>query len=270
MTLPSSSGLGRDADAIPAIVVGDPARLAIGRAGAWRERLTLYDRVDQLRQRLEHTSPPAILIETRDADGVPVPAAIRSWVARNSRVPIVVLTAGSRSAFREILDLTAAGGDVRLVLHSRGDVPSTLDRLLGAAAVPWPGAVPSLLRGVVLAAPATIQPELTLAVYHAWPDPGVQSWASAVGLTRQALDQRLAKAHVRNASVVLQYFSAAEIAIRLTRGMKLREIALAMGRQDPRSLRRRLSLLGTRPELLRDEADFRALIPKVATGIQRP
>jgi hypothetical protein len=166
-----------------------------------------------------------------------------------------------------MLDLSAAGGDVRLALRPRDDPSAALDRLL-AVATPHPGAVPALLRGVVLSAPAPIQPELTLAVYHAWPRPSVRAWAESLGLTRQALNRRLGAARFGKASLILHHFSAAEIAVRLIQGIRLKEIAAAMGRPDERSLRQRLARLGTRPEYLRDEADFRALIPRIAAGIR--
>jgi hypothetical protein len=189
-------------------------------------------------------------------------------VQRNSRIPVLVWTAGSAGALSEILDLSLAGGDVRLILRPRDDPAAVLDRLLIASSPIDPGAIPALLRGVVVSAPPLIQPELTLAAYHAWPDPRVQVWARTLSLTRQALNRRLGAVGYEKASVILGHFSAAEIAVRLTQGTRLRDIAAAMGRPDERSLRRRLARLETRPEYLRDEADFRALIPRIAAGIQ--
>ena len=46
----------------------------------------------------------AVLIETRDAEGTPVPAALSGWAQRSSGVPIAVWTAGGESALLEILD----------------------------------------------------------------------------------------------------------------------------------------------------------------------
>jgi hypothetical protein len=65
----------------------------------------------------------------------------------------------------------------------------------------------------------------------------------------------------------MDHFSAAEVAIRLTLGMRLGEVAAEMGRSDDRSVRRRLRLLGCRPGQLRDEADFRSLIPPIAANL---
>jgi hypothetical protein len=261
----------RPADAsIPALIVANGGRRRLTLAGRWSERLVFCDRVAELKRLLDQQPVTAVLTETRDADGAPVPAAIRNWVERNLRVPLIVWTAGSISALREILDLTEAGGDVRLVLRPRDDLVAALEPLFAPPSPPHPGAVPALLRGVVLPAPVAIQPELTLAAYRAWPAPGVRAWAESLKLTRQALNRRLGAAHYATASVVMDHFSAAEIAIRLTLGMRLRNIAAAMGRPDERSLRRRLAQLGTRPEHLRDEADFRALIPRIATGIRQP
>jgi hypothetical protein len=261
-------GVSSTAAKIPALLVSEGRERRLEAADSIVERLVFCNRVAELRRLLEDDLAPAVVIETRDADGVPVPAAIRGWVERNPGIPVIVWTAGSAGALREILDLSAVGGDVRLILRPRDDLGSALDRLLAAPAPPHPGAVPWLLRGVVLLSPPVIQPELTLAAYHAWPRPSVQAWAAAVGVTRQALDQRLRAARLGAASLVLHHFSAAEIAIRLTLGGRLKDIAAAMGRPDERSLRRRLSELGTRPEHLRDEADFRALIPRIAAGIR--
>jgi hypothetical protein len=261
-------GVSSAAARIPALLVGHDRGRRLGITDRVAEGLAFCTRVAELQRRLDRDSVPAIVIETRDADGVPVPAAIRGWVERNPGIPVIVWTAGSDSALREILDLSAAGGDIRLVLRPRDDLSSVLDRLLALPTLPHPGAVPSLLRGVVLPAPPVIQPELTLAVYHAWPRPRVQAWADSVGVTRQALDRRLRAAQLGTASLILHHFSAAEIAIRLTQGVRLKELAAAMGRPDERSLRRRLALLGTRTERLRDEADFRALMPRIAAGIQ--
>lgn len=252
---------------IPALIVANGGRRQLVLSEGWTSRLLFCDRVAELKLRLDQPSVAAVLTETRDADGTPVPAAIRGWVQRNPRVPILVWTAAGESALREILDLSAAGGDIRLILRPRDDLSTALDRFRAPGSL-YPGAVPALLRRVVLAAPGVIQPELTLAAYHAWPKPSVQAWADALGLTRQALNRRLGAARFGRASLVLHHFSAAEIAIRLTQGIRLKDIAAAMGRPDERSLRRRLSRLGTRPEHLRDEADFRALIPRIAAGIQ--
>jgi hypothetical protein len=241
-------------------------RLWLGRQ--WSKRLLFCDRVAELVARLEQQPVAAVLAETRDADGEPVPAAIRGWAERNPTVPIIIWTAGSKSALAEILGLTAAGADVRLVLRPRDDLGLALDRLL-ATPLPHPGAVPALLRQVVLSAPSSIQRELTLAAYEAWPHPSVRGWAEALELTRQALNRRLGSAGYGTASVVMDHCSAAEIAIRLTLGVKLREVAAAMGRPDDRSLRRRLRLLHIRPEQLRDEADFRALMPRIVAGVRR-
>jgi hypothetical protein len=267
MTHPATAVAGGDAGLVPALVVGN-GRRRLTLSARWAERLLFCERVAELQRLLEEQPVTAVLIETRDADGAPVPAFIRGWVQRNTRVPVLVWTAGSASALSEILDLSAAGGDVRLILRPRDDPAATLDRLLAAGSPPHPGAVPALLRRVVVAAPPLIQPELTLAAYHAWPDPRVQVWAHALGLTRQALNRRLGAVRYEKARVVLDHFSAAEIAIRLTQGMRLKDIAAAMGRPDERSLRRRLARLGARPEFLRDEADFRALIPRIAAGVR--
>ena len=266
MTHPATAVAGSEAGLVPTLVVGN-GRRRLTVPVRWAQRLLFCERVAELQRLLEEQPIAAVLIETRDADGAPVPAFIRGWVQRNTRVPVLVWTAGSASALSEILDLSAAGGDVRLILRPRDDPAAALDRVL-AQSPPHPGAVPALLRRVVVPAPPLIQPELTLAVYHAWPDPRVQVWARALGLTRQALNRRLGAVHYEKASVVLDHFSAAEIAIRLTQGMRLKDIAAAMGRPDERSLRRRLARLDARPEFLRDEADFRALIPRIAAGVR--
>jgi hypothetical protein len=254
---------------IPALIVADGERRRLATPSPWGERLLFSDRIAGLRPRLDTETVAAVLIETRDADGLPVPAAIRVWVERHPLVPVIVWTAGSAGALREVLDLAAAGADVRLVLRWRDELAVALDRLLAAPSPPHPGAVPALLRGVVLAAPPPIQPELTLATYHAWPRPSVQAWADALQLTRQGLNARLSAARYGTASHVMDCFSAAEIAIRSTLGLRLKEIAAAMGKLDDRPLRRRLSRLGCKPEQLRDEADFRALIPRIAAAVRR-
>jgi hypothetical protein len=256
-------------DPVPVLIVADEERRRLAMAGPLAKRLLFYDRVDVLRPRLDDDSVAAVVIETRDADGLPVPAAIRSWVARNPRALVIVWTAGGDAALREVLELAAAGADVRLVLRRRDDLGVVLDRLLTPASRPHPGAVPALLRGVVLAAPASIQPELILAAYHAWPHPSVHAWAESLQVTPQALNARLAAAQCATASVVLESFSAAEIAIRCTLGIRLKDIAAAMGKLDDRSLRRRLGRLGCRPEQLRDEPDFRSLLPRIVAAVRR-
>jgi hypothetical protein len=254
---------------VPVLMVADEERRRLAMTGSLGERLLFYDRVDLLRPRLNHEAVAAVVIETRDANGLPVPAAIRVWAERNPLVPVIVWTAGGDAALREVLDLAAAGADVRLVLRGRDDLGAVLERLLAPRSPPHPGAVPALLRAVVLPAPPPIQPELTLAVYHAWPRPSVHAWADALQVTPQALNARLGATHYATARVVLDSFTAAEIAIRCTLGIRLKDIAAAMGRLDDRSLRRRLGRLGCKPEQLRDEADFRALIPRIVEAIRR-
>lgn len=258
-----------DAALIPVLIMADEERKGLALIGPLGKRLLFYDRADQLALRLERSLVTAVVTETRDTDGFPVPAAIRKWVERNPRALVVVWTAGAETALREILDLAAAGADVRLALRWRDDLGVVLDRLLTPAIRPPAGAVPFLLRGIVLGAPWAIQPELTLAAFHAWPHPSVRAWADSLHITRQALNARLAAAHYARASTVMDCFSAAEIAIRCIRGDKLKQVAAAMGRLDDRSLRRRLARLGCRREGLQDEADFRALIPRVADAIRR-
>jgi hypothetical protein len=254
---------------IPTLIVAEAGRRPLKSPGSWARRILFCERVAELHRLLVQEPVEAIIIETRDIDGAPVPAAIRSWVHLNPLVPVLVWTAGSDNALREILDLNAAGADVRLILRPRHDLTASLNRLFAGPFLPHPGAVPSLLNGIVVTAPETIQPELTLAAYHAWPEPRVRVWSESLGLTRQALNGRLKAAGYATASVIMDLFSAAEIAIRLTHGMRLREIAAAMGRPDERSLRRRLDRLACKPEQLRDEADFRALMPRIALGVRR-
>lgn len=260
-------GAGIGAGPVPVLIVAEEERRRLAMPGSGRERLLFYSRVDRLCPRLQDDAVAAVVIETRDADGVPVPAAIRGWAGRNPWVPVVVWSAGGDAALREVLDLADAGADVRLVLRGRDDLGVALDRLL--ASPPHPGAVSALLRGVVLAAPPSVQPELTMAAYHAWPHPSVHAWAGALQVTPQALNARLGTAHYATASVVLAAFTAAEIAIRLTLGARLKDIATAMGRLDDRSLRWRLRRLGYRAEQMRDAADFRALIPRIVAAIRR-
>ncbi len=267
-TLAPPVGAKIGAGPFPALIVADGERRRLEMAGPVGERLDFYDRADLLCQRLDGDPVAAVVIETRDADGYPVPAAIRLWVERNPLVPIIVWTAGGAAALHEILYLAAAGGDVRLVLRRRDDLALVLDRLFALPSLPHPGAVPALLKGVVLAAPVPIQTDLTLAAFHAWPHPSVHAWADSLQVTRQTLNARLSAVHYATASVVMDAFSAAEIAIRCTLGIKLKHIAAAMGKLDDRSLRRRLGRLGCRPEQLRDEADFRALIPRIAAGVR--
>jgi hypothetical protein len=269
MTPSDLQGMRSGGNPIPALIVANGGRRRLLLAGRWSERLVFCDRIAELRRRLDEQPVAAVLTETRDADGAPVPAAIRSWVERNPRVPVIVWTAGSKSALREILELSVAGGDVRLILHPRDDLAEALDQLLAKPSLPHPGAVPALLRSAVLTAPPSIRPELTLAAYHAWPEPSVRAWAESLHLTRQALNRRLGAARYGTASIIMDHFSAAEIAIRVTLGMKLKDLAAEMGRLDERSLRRRLGLLRTRPEQLRDEADFRTLIPRISAGVRR-
>lgn len=255
---------------IAALIVAENERRRLEAQGLWSARLLLCNRVAELLLRLDEHAVTSIVVETRDADGAPVPAVIRGWVERHPLIPVIVWTAGGSNALREVLDLGQAGADVRLILRSRNDLTAAVDRLLGSPSLPHPGAVPWLLRGIVVGAPAAIQPELTLAAYQAWPHPTVESWAGSLGLTRQALNARLSAARFATASVVMDHFSAAEIAIRVTLGMRLRDIAAAMDRADERPLRRRLGRLGCKPEQLRDEADFRALIPRIAAGVRLP
>ena len=252
-----------------ALIVADGERKRLEVPGRLGERLRFYDRVGAMLSSLAYEPVSAVVIETRDADGTPVPIAIREWVESNPLALVVVWTAGGSTALREVLDLAAAGADVRLALRRRDELALVLDRLLGPPAPPHQGAVPALLRGVVRAAPATIQPELTLAAYHAWPRPRVHAWADALQVTRQGLNARLSSTGFATASAVLDAFSAAEIAIRCSLGMKLKDVAAAMGRLDDRSLRRRLGRLGCRVEQLRDEADFRALIPRIGEVVRR-
>jgi hypothetical protein len=257
------------AGSVPILLLGNMERACVSTPGPWGQRLSYYDRIPLFRTALDREPVAAVVIETRDADGFPVPLAIRDWVERHPQVPVVVCTAGGRSALMEMLDLAVAGGDVRLVLCPRDDLGRMVEHLIAPPTPPHPGAVPALLRHVVAAAPSSIRPELTLAAYHAWPSPSVHRWADALQVTRQALNARLAIAGCATASAVLDLFSAAEIAIRCTLGMRLRGVAASMGRSDDRSLRRRLGLLGARPEHLRDGADFRTLLPLISAGLRR-
>jgi hypothetical protein len=233
------------------------------------ERIEFYAHADALNQRLAQDVVGAVVIETRDADGFPVPATIQPWVADHPHLPVVVWTGGGEATLREVLALTAGGGDIRLILRGRDDLALTVERILTQPTQLHPGAVPALLRHVVAPAPWVIQPDLTLAAYHAWPHPSVSAWALSLHVTRQALNARLGAAHFATARVVLDVFSAAEIAIRCAIGYRIRHIAEIMGRLDDRSLRRRMRLLGARPEQLRDESDFRALIPLIVERVNR-
>jgi hypothetical protein len=254
---------------LPVLIVDEAERRRIRVLDPGETRLHLCDRVGPLSLLLAHTPVAAVVIETRDVDGYPVPAALQTWAAQNPLVPLFFWTAGGEIALGEMLDLAVAGGDVRLILRGRDGLGMALERLLAARPIPHPGAVPALLRGVVLTAPAQIQSALTMAAFQAWPRPSVEAWASALRLTRQGLNARLAAAGCAPARVVMDCFAAAEIAIRCALGSRLRQVVRDMGRMDDRSSRRILGMIGCRPEQLRDESDFRALIPRIAQSLRR-
>lgn len=255
---------------IAALVVSRVERSRLSMLAPIAERIRFFDQVDALTQQLGREPMSAVVMETRDVDGFPVPVAVQNWVSHNPTVPVLIWTGGGEVALREILALGKLGGDVRLVLRGRDDLALTAERLLISSTDADPGAVPALLQHVVASTPWAIQPDLTLAAYHAWPHPSVARWARSLHVTRQALNARLEAAQVTTASVVLDVFSAAEIAIRCAKGLRLRQIAAGMGRLDDRSLRRRLKRLSAKPEQLRDEADFRALLPRILQALRRP
>ena len=263
---PTGDGVG--VGTIPVLVVSEAECQRLQMVPLAGCRLRFCRSVDVLRQFLGAGNVIAIVVEPHDADGRPVADALRSWVAEHSLVPIVVWTAGGEAALRELLSLSAAGGDVRLVTRGKVDLALTVERLFSPGQLPHPGAVPALLRGVVLPSPVRIQPELVVAAYHAWPHPSVQTWADSMHVTHQALNARLSAAQCASAGIIMDCFSAAEIAIRCSRGCRLKVIAARMGWLDQRPLRRRLRLLDCKPSQLRDEADFRALIPRILDRVR--
>ena len=268
-TVGRPTGSGVAVGTIPILVVSEAECKRLQTIPLAGYRLRFCRSVDVLQQFLGIGNVVAVVVEPHDAYGHPVADAIRSWVAEHSLVPIVVWTAGGESALREVLSLSAAGGDVRLVTRGKVDLALTVERLLSPGHPPHPGAVPALLRGVVLPSPVRIQPELVVAAYHAWPHPSVHTWADSMHVTHQALNARLGAAQCASAGVIMDCFSAAEIAIRCSRGCRLKGIAASMGWLDLRPLRRRLRLLDCKPSQLRDEADFRALIPRILDRVRR-
>ena len=268
-SMPGMSRLHAIWSVIPLLIVSEHERKRLAGYDALGEQLVFYDRADALRQRLESEFVRAVVIEPHDCDGVSVATAILGWVERRPLVPVIVWTTVHDAAIREVLELAFAGADVRLVLRGRDELALVVERLFERAFLPHRGAVPAILRHIVQNAPRIIQPDLTVGAYHAWPRPSVDTWAESLQITRQALNTRLACSGFAPAGAVLDCFNAAEIAIRCTHGMKLKQIAMAMGRLDDRALRRRLERLRCCPEDLRSERDFAGILPRMAEALRR-
>lgn len=268
-SMPGMSRLHAVWSVIPLLIVSEHERKRLAGYHALGERLVFYDRADALRQRLESESVRAVVIEPHDCEGASVAAAIRGWVERRPLAPVIVWTTVHDAAIREVLELAFAGADVRLVLRGRDELALVLERLFERALLPHRGAVPAILRHIVQDAPRIIQPDLTVGAYLAWPRPSVDAWAESLQITRQVLNARLACAGFAAAGAVLDCFNAAEIAIRCTHGMKLKQIAMAMGRLDDRALRRRLGRLRCCPDDLRSERDFAGILPRMAEVLRR-
>ena len=254
---------------IPALVVDKAERRRSAGSGSLDGRIALHDRVESLSKWLEINDSSIVVVETRDTEGYPVAGGIRQWIQSAPPRLVIVWTAGGRAALQEILDLACVGAEVRLVLRGRDDLRDTLVELLRTSAFSSGGAVSSLLRGVVRCAPMVVQPELTMGAFHAWPRPSVGAWSKALQLSPQALNARLRGSGCATARVVLDSFTAAEIAFRCSSGIKLKDLAAVMGRSDDRPLRRRLHTLSCRPEHLRDDADFRGLLPRIVETLKR-
>ena len=267
--MPGVSRLHAAWSAIPLLIVSEHERKRLASYDALGRRLVFYDRAEALRQHLESEFVRAVVIETQDCDGVSVATSIRHWVERRPLVPVIVWATVHDAAIQEVLELASAGADVRLVLRGRDELALVLERLFERALLPHRGAIPAILRHVVQHAPQIIQTDLTVGAYHAWPRPSVDTWAESLQITRQALNVRLACAGFAPAVVVIDCFNAAEIAIRCTLGMTLKQIAMAMGRLDDRALRRRLGRLRCRPEDIHGERDFAGLLPRMAEVLRR-
>ena len=253
---------------VVALIVPGAERRELSVPRGWNDGLQLCDTVPRLLELLAGTVA-AVVIEPRDREGRPVSRELLGWVRRHPAEPVIVWMKPTDRSLREVVQLAAAGADVRVILRPHEDLVTEVRGMLASPALPDPGAAPAILRQTVPATPFPVQPTLALAALRAWPHLTVERWALLLDVTPSTVRAHLHDGGLREAHIVADTFTALEVADRLSRGWRLRTVIAAMGVADARPVVRRLKLLGRSPSQIREEGDFRELMARAAAVLRR-
>ncbi len=152
-----------------------------------------------------------IVVEPRDADGVPTEEAIRALRARYPELPVVGHVAAQPGASPDVLALARAGIH-ELIMAGLDDVAHVLRNTLARAV--RRSTAERVLTGVMPLVPPAAVPVLRYCLEHATAAPDVPALARALGVSRQTLATRMRAAGLpgpRALSVWCRLLIAAEL-----------------------------------------------------------
>jgi AraC-like DNA-binding protein len=129
-----------------------------------------------------------VVVEARDADGVPTEEAVRTLRERHPDVPVLGHATARAGLSSDVLALARAGVH-ELVVAGVDDVAAALRAALARAA--RRSSAERILHGVVALVPADALPLLRYCLEHATAAPTVPELARALGVSRQTLAARM-------------------------------------------------------------------------------
>ncbi len=167
--------------------------------------------VADLRDALAARPYAMVVVEPRDADGVPTEEAVRALRARHPEVPVIGHVAAQPGMSADVLALARAGVH-ELVVAGIDDVALVLRTTLARAA--RRSTAERVLADVMPLVPVAAVPVLRYCLEHATAAPDVPALARALGVSRQTLATRMRAAGLpgpRALSVWCRLLLAAEL-----------------------------------------------------------
>ncbi len=229
--------------------------------------LRVVSRVAELRDALAARTYVLVVVEPRDADGVPTEEAVRALRARHPDVPVVGHVAAQPGMSADVLALARAGVH-ELVVAGIDDVAHTLRTALASAG--RRSTAERVLADVMPLVPVAALPVLRYSLEHATAAPDVPALARALGVSRQTLAARMRQAGLpgpRALSIWCRLLLAAELLA--GEGRPVDEVALTLDFASAnafRNLLRRYADLGP-SQVRRDRgASLRAAFHDALTG----
>lgn len=241
-------------------LVWDPvARARLTDALRGEATVRFCERLSELLALVETGLANLIVLDRRDRDGSSTLPAVRRVRDEYPSIPVVLYCVFSPAASRDVLDFARAGVS-QLVLQDTTDLREPLRDALNSALDQV--SARSLLADLEPLVSPAVLPFFKYCLEHARRDLGVESVASALGVTRKTLVDRLNTAHLPSPSAIISW-TRLLVAARLLEdpGRSVEQVALLLDFPSGTSLRNMMKrYVGLRSSEVRENGGVRCIL----------
>ncbi len=252
---------------VAAMIIGAAARrLAAEQIGA-RATPCFCETVDALATLVAKGGIDAVVTDLWDVSGASTLPVLRAIRRSAPTLPLVLYSAPTPAALRDIPDLIAATGGVEVVFRNYEHLGLALRSLLMPPRAP--SAAETLVRHVVPAVPVPFRPFFLVTALNASPRLRVGTAASLSGIPRRTLERSLLHARLPGAATVLGSCTALHAAWWLDeQGWSAKQVVAEMQFSHASGVTRVLQrYFGCSVRSLRDQGGFQELLSRFETKL---